>query len=55
MNNFPDGSLVSGYAREAVSTLVQTGAVNGSNGRLNPRSSITRAEAAVILHFVMTT
>lgn len=54
LNNFPDGSSVSGYAREAVSTLVQSGAVNGSNGRLNPRSSITRAEAAVILHFVMT-
>lgn len=54
LNNFPDGAAVSSYAREAVSTLVQMGAVNGSNGMLNPRSPITRAEAAVILHFVMT-
>lgn len=54
LNNFPDGAAVSNYAREAVSTLVQMGAVNGSNGMLNPHSAITRAEAAVILHFVMT-
>lgn len=54
LNNFPDGTAVSSYAREAVSALVQMGAVNGSNGMLNPRSPITRAEAAVILHFVMT-
>lgn len=54
LNGFPDGGSVSGYARDAVSTLVQMGAVNGSNGMLNPRMSITRAEAAVILHFVMT-
>lgn len=54
LNNFPDGTAVSSYAREAVSALIQMGAVNGSNGMLNPRSAITRAEAAVILHFVMT-
>ncbi len=54
LNRFPDGAAVSNYAREAVSTLVQMGAVNGSNGMLNPHSPITRAEAAVILHFVMT-
>lgn len=54
LNNFPDGTAVSSYAREAVSALIQMGAVNGSNGMLNPRSPITRAEAAVILHFVMT-
>lgn len=54
LSNFSDGALVSDYARTAVSTLVQLGAVNGTSGRLNPRASITRAEAAVILHFVMT-
>ena len=52
--NFSDGSTVAGYAQQAVSSLVQMGAVNGSNGRLNPRAAITRAEMAVILHFVMT-
>ena len=54
LNQFSDGSTVSPYARNAVSALVQLGAVNGDNGRLLPHNSITRAEAAVILHFVMT-
>lgn len=54
LNQFSDGASVSGYARTAVSALVQMGAVNGDNGRLLPHNSITRAEAAVILHFVMT-
>ena len=54
LNQFSDSASVSGYARTAVSALVQMGAVNGDNGRLLPHNSITRAEAAVILHFVMT-
>lgn len=54
LNTFSDGSTVSSYARDAVSTLVQLGAVTGDNGRLLPHNPITRAEAAVILHFVMT-
>ena len=54
LSPFSDNGSVSGYARSAVSALVQMGAVNGNNGRLYPQSSITRAEAAVILHFVMT-
>lgn len=54
LNQFSDGGAVSAYARDAVSALVQLGAVNGDNGRLLPHNPITRAEAAVILHFVMT-
>ena len=54
LTRFSDYQSVSGYAREAVGTLVQMGAVTGSNGRLNPKAPITRAEAAVILHFVLT-
>lgn len=54
LNQFTDSASVSSYARTAVSALVQMGAVNGDNGRLLPHNSITRAEAAVILHFVMT-
>lgn len=54
LNQFSDGAAVSPYARNAVSALVQLGAVNGDNGRLLPHNPITRAEAAVILHFVMT-
>lgn len=54
LGRFPDGASVASYARDAVSTLVQMGAVNGDNGMLYPYNPITRAEAAVILHFVMT-
>lgn len=55
LSRFVDSREVSSYARDAVGTLVRLGAVNGDNrGRLNPRSDITRAEIAVILHFVMT-
>ena len=54
LTQFSDQQLVSSYAREAVGALVQMGAVTGSNGRLNPKAPITRAEAAVILHFVLT-
>ncbi len=55
LNRFPDGGSVANYAQDAVSTLVQLGAVGGDgNGRLNPRSTITRAEVAVILHYIMT-
>ncbi|MBD5084792.1 MAG: hypothetical protein HDT33_06960 [Clostridiales bacterium] len=54
LTQFSDYQSVSSYAREAVGALVQMGAVTGSNGRLNPKAPITRAEAAVILHFVLT-
>lgn len=55
LNRFPDGGSVAVYAQDAVSTLVQLGAVSGDgNGRLNPRNTITRAEVAVILHYIMT-
>ena len=55
LSMFPDGGRVSEYARDAVSTLVRLGAVNGdSNGYLRPQSTINRAEVAMILHYVMT-
>ncbi len=55
LSRFPDNGSISSYARSAVSVLVQMGAVNGDDkGMMNPRSYITRAEAAVILHYVMT-
>lgn len=55
LDQFSDGSSVNVYARNAVCALVQLGAVNGStSGRLNPHNPITRAEAAIIFHFVLT-
>lgn len=51
---FTDNRSVSGYARDAVASLVQIGVIRGSNGQLNPRETITRAETAIILHYVLT-
>ncbi|MCM1149562.1 MAG: S-layer homology domain-containing protein [Butyricicoccus sp.] len=53
--SFGDANSVSAYAQDAVATLVRLGAVNGdSNGDLRPWAPINRAEAAVMLHYVMT-
>ncbi|OWR27103.1 licheninase [Saccharibacillus sp. O23] len=46
---FRDGQDVAGYARQALSYFVKQKIVNGYNGGLNPKSEITRAEAAVLL------
>ena len=47
---FADHASVSGYAREALSWAVGSGLIGGSNGRLNPSGTATRAEIAAILH-----
>lgn len=55
LSYFGDGGTVSPYAQEAVALLVRLGAVNGdTNGNLRPMDPVNRAEAAVMLHFVMT-
>ena len=46
---FPDAGEVSDWALPHVKSLVALGIVSGSGGKLNPRSPITRAEAAKIL------
>lgn len=50
LSAFTDGDTVPAYARDAVSTLVGAGVVNGSSGRLNLNQKITRAEIAVLLY-----
>ncbi len=54
LSAFSDGGQVSGYARAAVTALIQLGIIQGSGGKLQPTSSISRAEMAVILHRVLT-
>lgn len=44
LSDYTDGGSVSPWAKSAVSALIDSGFVNGANGKLNPRSSITRAE-----------
>ncbi|MFD2328055.1 endo-1,4-beta-xylanase [Cohnella sp. GCM10020058] len=46
---FSDEASVASYARDSVEALVNAGIVQGSNGKLAPKSSLTRAEAAIIL------
>lgn len=46
---FSDADKVSGYASEAMQWAVAEGLLQGSNGRLNPQDSATRAQVATIL------
>ena len=46
---FPDGTKVSAYAEEAVQWTVGEGVINGSDGKLLPQRSATRAQVATIL------
>ena len=52
--SFSDYSKVSSYAQTPISYLIKHGVVIGSDGKISPKSNITRAEMAVILHRVLT-
>lgn len=52
--SFTDYSTVSTYAQDSITYLIRHGIVVGSNGKISPKSNITRAEMAVILHRVLT-
>lgn len=54
LSGFSDSGEVSDYAVGAVATLVKAGVIKGTNGKINPKGSITRAEMAVILYRVLT-
>ena len=47
--DFPDYKTVSRYAANAMSWCVNKGIINGSNGKLNPQGTATRAEVATML------
>lgn len=53
-SSFSDYSSVSSYAKDAITELVSHGVILGSNGKITPKSNITRAEMACILHRVLT-
>ena len=48
LDTFSDKDTVSGYAREAMASMVNAGIIKGSNGKLNPLGNATRAEVAVM-------
>lgn len=55
LNSFRDGGRTSAYAQGAVACMVQMGILSGdSQGNLNPRGTLNRAEMAVVLHKAMT-
>lgn len=48
LDRFPDASSVSEYAREAMLWAVNSGYINGIDGRLAPTETATRAQVATI-------
>ena len=51
---FADNQNISVYAQESVKELAAKNILNGSDGFFNPKNSLTRAEAAVLIYKVMT-
>ena len=49
LNGFADQAKISSWAKPAAAALVDAGYIQGSNGRLNPKENITRAEFAKIM------
>lgn len=47
--DFTDSTQISAWAQDAMTLLVETGTVEGSNGKLNPNGTTTRAEMAQVL------
>ncbi|MDF2614108.1 MAG: peptidase and in kexin sedolisin [Clostridia bacterium] len=50
LNQFSDKDKISEYAKASVSILVANRLIGGSNGKINPLSNTTRAEAAAFLY-----
>jgi len=50
---FSDASEVSGYAVEGVAALVKEGIIQGSNNKINPKGTATRAETAVMIYRIL--
>ncbi|MBR5528830.1 MAG: S-layer homology domain-containing protein [Clostridia bacterium] len=50
LDKFNDKAEISSWARSFTAALVEKGYVNGSAGKINPKSNITRAEFAQIMY-----
>ena len=52
--NFSDGSSISDYANEAVSSMANVGIINGEgNNMFSPKAKCTRAQVAKIIYFAL--
>lgn len=54
INGFADQASISSWAKPAAVALVDAGYIQGSNGRLNPKENITRAELAKLMDSMLT-
>lgn len=50
LSTYADAAGVSSYAKEAVTALLESGLIQGSNNAIKPQSHATRAETAVIMY-----
>jgi len=50
LSDFTDAGQIDTWAKEAMALLVKTGTVGGSNGKLTPQGTTTRAEMAQVLY-----
>lgn len=49
LNSYTDGDQVADWAKDSMASMVAAGYVKGSDNKLNPTSSITRAEFAQVM------
>lgn len=49
LNSYTDGAQVADWAKDSMASMVAAGYVKGSDNKLNPLSSITRAEFAQVM------
>jgi hypothetical protein len=50
---FMDSNEVSVWARESINGMINEGYIDGSDGKLNPKANITRAEFAQVMHNII--
>ncbi len=53
LDAFSDKDEISAYAADAIAAMVKAGIVNGSNGKVDPKSNTTRAQTAVIMYNII--
>ncbi|WP_245987741.1 S-layer homology domain-containing protein [Cohnella lupini] len=53
ISDFTDAGQVNAWAKDAMTLLVKTGIIGGSNGKLTPASSTSRAEMAQVLYSLL--
>lgn len=55
LSSFPDAKAVSSWAKSGVASMVEAGYIHGSDGKLNPQQTMTRAEFAQMMNNIIQT